>query len=254
MTDDLLFQFPRTEARQVVVSLLNSLTVPGPGLDCEAEVSWSLEVMKYGLRLSPCDSTVTACADLYCSWLSVLLPANTTNTNTNTSTTSIRIPEAVSMDPNQLGRLMLRQVYGLFTKVDTQHLCSALETTCLSVLHLLEDLGRHCHHLEAETVSCLLELLLGVSDLVLSQPGPTSALSQSVISVLWHSWLAAASLSQFPCPALWSSLARLARGWRHRLEVVEHWAATNTALLSLQLARLYGPTFPPLQAAHVGAS
>ena len=228
----------------MVVSLLNSLTAdPGPGLDSEAEVCWSLEVVKYGLRLSPCDSTVTACADLYCSWISVLLPTTVTTTST-----TVRLPGSVTREPDHLGRLMLRQLYGLFTNVDSRHLCSPLETTCLTVLHLLEELGRHCHHLEAETTSCLLELLLGVSDLVLSQPGPASALSQSVISVLSHSWLAASSLSEFPCPALWSSLARLARGWRHRLEVVEHWATLNSALLSLQLPRLYGPTFPPLQA------
>ena len=206
----------------MVVSLLSSLTGAGSDLDCEAELCWSLEVLKYGLRLTPCDSTVTACADLYCTWLSVLLPGPVT----------AKIPGALTREPGHLVRLMLRQLYGLFTNVDTRHLCSPLETTCLTVLHLLEQLGRHCDKLEAETMNSLLELLLGASDLVLSQPGPASGLSQALISVLSHCWLAACSLSQFPRPALWSSLARLARGWRHRLEVVEHWALTNSALLS----------------------
>ena len=205
----------------MVESLLSSLTgeIPAAALEDEAEVVWSLEVVKYGLRLSPCDSTVTACAELYCSWLSVLLPGPRTT----------RIPPALSREPDQLARLMLRQLYGLFSNVDSRHLCPALETTCLTVLNLLECLGRHCHLLQAETLSCLLELLLGLSELVLSQPAPPSALSQSVISSLSHSGLAAASLSQFPGPALWSSLAHLARGWRHRLEVVEHWATLNSA-------------------------
>ena len=224
----------------MVESLLSSLTgeIPAAALEDEAEVVWSLEVVKYGLRLSPCDFTVTACAELYCSWLSVLLPGPRTT----------RIPPALSREPDQLARLMLRQLYGLFSNVDSRHLCPALETTCLTVLNLLECLGRHCHLLQAETLSCLLELLLGLSELVLSQPGPSSALSQSLISSLSHSWLAAASLSQFPGPALWSSLAHLARGWRHRLEVVEHWATLNSALLSHQLVRLHGNNFPPLQA------
>ena len=83
----------------MVESLLSCLTgeIPAAGLEDEAEVVWSLEVVKYGLRLRPCDSTVTACAELYCSWLSVLLPSTSRRPS---------IPVAIRREPEELGRLM----------------------------------------------------------------------------------------------------------------------------------------------------
>ena len=101
---------------------------------------------------------------------------------------------------------------------------------------MLETVGQHCGLLEAQTVTCLLEVLLSSCDLVLSQPGPASPLSQSLLSVLSHSWLAASAQSSFPSAGLWWRLVETARGWRHRPELVAHWALLNTTLLSLQLS------------------
>ena len=84
-----LEKFPRAEARKMVRSVLNSLTGDiYPGLEDETDVLWSLEVLKFGLTLSPCDETVTACADLYSSWFSSLLPSPSSTVPRETVPTS----------------------------------------------------------------------------------------------------------------------------------------------------------------------
>ena len=219
-----LEKFPRPEARQIVSSVLSSVDGGPCCLQEEAEVCWVLEVIKFGARQSPCDVTVTACARLYSSWLSVLVPGQ-----------SSAAPRPVRREPDYMGRLMMRQVLGLFTNVN---LCradtdTALETACLTLLEVLETVGSHSALLQPETVTCLLELLLGACDIVLSQPGSSSPrLSSSLFSALCHCWVASSAQSSFPSPSLWSRLVQLARGWRHRPEVVSHWSVLNISLLS----------------------
>ena len=121
-----------------------------------------------------------------------------------------------------------------------------LESACLKVFLTLENIGQNSLTIEPATWEALLILLLGVTDLLLSPPGPGGHLCHSAASVLCHSWMSACS-KNFPSPSLWKTFQSLATGWRHRIEMISHWSTVNLALLSKQLQFLYDPQFPRLQ-------
>eukprot|EP00092_Neocalanus_flemingeri_P015318 GFUD01016568.1.p1 GENE.GFUD01016568.1~~GFUD01016568.1.p1 ORF type:complete len:1245 (+),score=319.51 GFUD01016568.1:47-3781(+) len=234
-----LDKLPPAESRKVVLSVVSSLPSSSSPLETEQEVSWCLDVLRHGLQIDPCDSLTQDCVNMYCQWLSVLLPMPASN-----------VPIPIFQDANHIARKMLDQLYQLFKKVDYDQLdesdsSSLLVTLCVQVLRLLEKIGQQSAVMERQTWHSLLSLLLSVSDLILGQPGPGGHLCYTVVAVLVHTWLAACARC-FPEPTMWKTFITMCSGWRHRMELVSHWSKVNLTLLAKQLQFMYGPQFPAL--------
>ena len=214
----ILEKFPVKNASNIVRNVLNSLRDISKSLETQVDVDWCLDVLKYGLV---CESSYSVeCVNIYCDWLSVLLPIQNPN-----------IPKLIKNDANYMSRIMFKQIYKLFTTVNPSKPNQELEAACLNVLQTLENIGQNSVTIEPDTWEALLILLLGVTDLLLSPPGPGGHLCHSAASVLCHSWMSACS-KNFPSPSLWKTFQSLATGWRHRIEMISHWSTVNLALLS----------------------
>jgi len=235
----ILDKLPPAESRKVVTSVVSSLPCSSSPLETEQEVSWCLEVLRHGLMIDPCDALTQDCVDLYCQWLSVLLP-----------TPVPTVPTPILQDANHTARKMFNHLYQLFKRVDYDQFedddsSSLLITLCVQVLRLLEEIGQQSAVMERQTWHSLLSLLLAVSDLILAPPGPGGHLCYTVVAVLVHTWVAACAKC-FPEPTMWKTFLTFSSGWRHRMELVSHWSQVNLALLSKQLWFMYGPQFPAL--------
>ena len=231
----LLEKFPQKNASIILSNVTSSLKTLSMKVKTQAELDWIFEVLKYGL-LAVDDVSLTEVVGLYCNWMSVLLPYPSSN-----------IPDIIKTDANHVVRVMFRHIYRLFTNINPLvTVPSFLEVACNTVLTTLENIGQQSAVMEAATWDSLLLLLLGLTDLLLSPPGPGGHLCHTAVSVLCHTWLAACN-THFPAPALWKTFQSLGVGWRHRIEMISHWSTVNLALLSKQLLFLYGPDFPKLQ-------
>ena len=231
----LLEKFPVKNASIILASVTSSLKNLSRKIETQTELDWIFEVLKFGL-IKGNEASLVEVVDLYCDWLSVLLPYPSPN-----------IPDIILRDANHMVREMFRHIYRLFTNINALTPdVSYLEAACNTVLTTLENIGQLSNVMEADTWDSLLLLLLGLTDLLLSPPGPGGHLCHNAASVLCHTWLAACH-RHFPSPALWKTFQSLAIGWRHRIEMISHWSTLNLALLSKQLHFLYGPDHPKLQ-------
>ena len=231
----LLEKFPVKNASIILGSVTSSSKNLSKKIQTQSELDWIFEVLKYGL-LCGNEASLPEVVDLYCDWLSVLLPYPSQN-----------IPVIILKDANHKVRQMFRHIYRLFMNINSLVPApSYLEVACNTVLTTLENIGQLSSVMEADTWDSLLLLLLGLTDLLLSPPGPGGHLCHTAASVLCHTWLAACH-RHFPSPALWKTFQSLAIGWRHRIEMVSHWSTVNLALLSKQLLFLYGPDYPKLK-------
>ena len=198
-----LDSLPPQNAQTIVENVLSCIKNVSKSLETQAEVDWYLDVLCYGLKDS---STVIGCVTVYCDWLSVLLPYPSSN-----------IPKFILEEPNLMSKSMFKQLYSLFSSVDPLHINTETETACMSVLHMLENIGQQSSVMDRSTWDCLLQLLLAGGDLVLSPPGPGGPLCHTAVSVLCHTWLASC-LHHFPSPTMWRTFQSVAVNWRHRSE------------------------------------
>ena len=123
-----LDSFPNQNAETIVQNVLSCIKNVSKCLETQAEVDWYLDVLCFGLKTS---STVVGCVAVYCDWLSVLLPYPSSN-----------IPKFILEEPNLMSKTMFKQLYSLFGSVDPLDVNPETETACMSVLHVLENIGQ----------------------------------------------------------------------------------------------------------------
>lgn len=109
-----LSKLPPDEARRVVSSVVKTvasqlgLTSPKDAkpstLSRETEVIWFMEVICYGLTLPLSEhETIKDCVNVYCEWLSTLLPEPKTC-----------VPAPILEEPNKFSRRVLQHLYHIF--------------------------------------------------------------------------------------------------------------------------------------------
>jgi hypothetical protein len=109
-----LSKLPPEEARRVVSSVVKTVASqlglaspkdarPSP-LSRETEVIWFMEVICYGLTLPLSEhETIKDCVNVYCEWLSTLLPEPKTC-----------VPTPILEEPNKFSRRILQHLYHIF--------------------------------------------------------------------------------------------------------------------------------------------
>ena len=156
-------KFPPEVAQNILKNLVKSIKNVSKTLETQEEVDWTLEVLMHGLRRVDVgdEDCLLECVNVYCDWMSVLLPYPSSN-----------IPKIIMVESNHMSRKMMRQLYLLFTGVNTLMVDTELEAACIKVLQMLESVAHHSSALQHETWDTLLTLLLGATDLILAPPGP----------------------------------------------------------------------------------
>ncbi|KAK4886376.1 hypothetical protein RN001_002647 [Aquatica leii] len=230
----------------VVKQLSNNLGITQAAepssLKSDKEVQWCMEVICFGLSLPLTEHDVVKdCVNIYCEWLSALLP-----------TYKVCVPNPVSNEPNMYARKIITHCYHLFLprEGEGQDVINRQAVLCHRVLRTLQQVAQESKILEMETWESLLLFLLAINDTLLAPPSVkddvADQLCERVLSVLFEVWLIACAKC-FPTPPLWKTLRECCMNWRHRVALIEQWNRLNLALTSRVLSFMYGPTFPELK-------
>ncbi|XP_065158063.1 ral GTPase-activating protein subunit beta isoform X3 [Atheta coriaria] len=232
---------------QIVKQLASNLghtQVPEPSLlVTDHEVQWCMDVICYGLSLPLTEhDAIKDCANIYCEWLSALLPAEP----------RVCVPKPVVDDPNVYARKIIQHFHYLFIprKGEGIDIINRQAVVCHRVLRTLQLIAQESKVLERSTWESLLLFLLAINDTLLAPPtvkdDVADQLCERILSVLFEIWLLAC-VHNFPSPPLWKTLRESCMNWRHRIALVEQWNRVNLALTSKLLSFMYGPTFPELK-------
>ncbi|XP_071742902.1 ral GTPase-activating protein subunit beta isoform X32 [Lepeophtheirus salmonis] len=262
-----LSKFPADDSRNVVISVVrnvaSSLGILGSEakpslLKTDKEISWIMEVISHGLSLPLSEhETIKDCVNIYCEWLSALLP------NPKTC-----VPESIIDEPNRYSRKIISHLYHLFVPrrgevwafiyqdlaQETIHRQAVL---CHRVLRRVQDVVQQSETMERETWEALLGFLLAINDALLAPPTVKDdvgdQLCERVLGALYEIWLISC-VKCFPSPPLWKTFREMSMNWRHRTGLVDQWNRVNLALTSRLLSFMYGPTFPKMKIAEDDAA
>ncbi|KAJ6233543.1 hypothetical protein M0813_29850 [Anaeramoeba flamelloides] len=123
-----------------------------------------------------------------------------------------------------------------------------LETThvnlCLKVINIISTLGDKFYSTyDNETVEFLLDILVGITDSLLSGEGSrqepllTHNLTPHVLKLLFDLWFKSNTTNI----QMWNKLKKAFVNWRHRSATIIQWSATSHALVNSLINQLYGP-------------
>ncbi|XP_071742897.1 ral GTPase-activating protein subunit beta isoform X27 [Lepeophtheirus salmonis] len=270
-----LSKFPADDSRNVVISVVrnvaSSLGILGSEakpslLKTDKEISWIMEVISHGLSLPLSEhETIKDCVNIYCEWLSALLP------NPKTC-----VPESIIDEPNRYSRKIISHLYHLFVprrgeedkvlhiseksgkaRQAAQETIHRQAVLCHRVLRRVQDVVQQSETMERETWEALLGFLLAINDALLAPPTVKDdvgdQLCERVLGALYEIWLISC-VKCFPSPPLWKTFREMSMNWRHRTGLVDQWNRVNLALTSRLLSFMYGPTFPKMKIAEDDAA
>ncbi|XP_071742903.1 ral GTPase-activating protein subunit beta isoform X33 [Lepeophtheirus salmonis] len=253
-----LSKFPADDSRNVVISVVrnvaSSLGILGSEakpslLKTDKEISWIMEVISHGLSLPLSEhETIKDCVNIYCEWLSALLP------NPKTC-----VPESIIDEPNRYSRKIISHLYHLFVprRGEAQETIHRQAVLCHRVLRRVQDVVQQSETMERETWEALLGFLLAINDALLAPPTVKDdvgdQLCERVLGALYEIWLISC-VKCFPSPPLWKTFREMSMNWRHRTGLVDQWNRVNLALTSRLLSFMYGPTFPKMKIAEDDAA
>lgn len=207
-----------------------------------------MEVIGYSLPLTLADhDTIKDCVNIYCEWLSALLPDPKTC-----------VPSPIVQDPNLYARRIVQHLYHLFVprQGDASEMIHRQAVLCHRVLRRIQDIVKQSSVMVTETWESFLGFLLAINDALLSPPTVKEdvgdQLCERVLGVLYEIWLVAC-VKSFPSPPLWKTLRDMCMNWRHRSGLIDQWNRVNLALLSRMLTPLLGPKFPQLRIDDIDA-
>ncbi|XP_061641492.1 ral GTPase-activating protein subunit beta-like isoform X3 [Phyllopteryx taeniolatus] len=241
--------FPTSEAREVAVAVVTALganlgTPTGRSpLRTEAQVKWTLEVLRFGLSLPLDCATLRACVDIYAHWMTVLVSPRDS------------IPPPVVKEPNVYVQKILRHLRALFLP-RSERSAPEYASVCQRVLCAVQLLAREGAGVSGDTWEMLLHFLLCVNQSVLATP--TSAPSCQQVSVSSVEVLFQVSLVScarcFPPRSLWLSWRQMMTTWRFQPAVLDQWTRVVSALTSRSLRLSFGPAFPRFKVADEDAA
>ena len=141
-----LAQFPAESAHNVVINVVKSVSsqlssLPSQAklneaengakttLKTESQIVWFMEVVCHGLSLPLSEhETIKECVNVYCEWLSALLPNSAAS-----------VPAPVLEEPNRYARKMIGHLYHLFVPRKGEGKAKGgrkmVTTQCLSILN-----------------------------------------------------------------------------------------------------------------------
>ena len=208
-------------------------------LSREEEITWFMEVICYGLSLPLSEhDTVKDCVNVYCEWLSALLPGEPKSC----------VPSPIVEESNRFARKIIQHLFHLFVprKGGAQETIGRQAVLCHRVLRRIQDVVQQSKTIDRETWETLLGFLLAINDALLAPPTVKDdvgdQLSGRVLGVLYEIWLVAC-VKCFPSPSLWKTFREMAMNWRHRIGLVDQWNRVTMILTRKLVLFMYGPDF-----------
>ncbi|XP_075869463.1 ral GTPase-activating protein subunit beta [Nelusetta ayraudi] len=224
--------FPPSIGRDVAAAVVKPLRAASSSspLQTNRQVTWTMEVLRYGLTLPLDDDTVGLCVDVYVDWLTALVSPGGS------------APPPISEEPNLYGQKILEHLSCLFTPRSEQ-VSRRYLPLCQQVLAAVQRVAREGTVLSRDTWETLLLFLLHVSEAVLAPPTAAEQLCDQAVALLLEAWLLSCARC-FPPRRLWRAACHTLSHWRWRPSVVEQWGRALRALTSRLLLLTFSPTFP----------
>ncbi|KAM9313554.1 ral GTPase-activating protein subunit beta-like isoform 2-T4 [Pholidichthys leucotaenia] len=228
--------FPPSVGRDVAIAVVKALgaSLANPDnrslLCTDREVTWTMEVLSYGLTLPLDGDTVRLCVGIYLDWLMALVSKRDS------------IPPPISREPNVYAQKIVKHLYSLFLPRSDQ-MNPVYPSLCQQVLCAVQSLARESPLMTKETWETLLHFLLRINHTILAPPTPAGGISDLSMAVLLEVWLLSCS-HWFPSHSLWQTCRQMLSSWRHQPVVVQQWTRIVSALTSRLLQLTFGPTFP----------
>eukprot|EP00045_Choanoeca_perplexa_P016043 m.211509 g.211509 ORF g.211509 m.211509 type:complete len:1244 (+) comp17150_c0_seq2:64-3795(+) len=237
----LLETFPEEQRVKLIsttIGFLSAQPAAIAALQSEFQVKWVLETMAAAMNLPiEHNALISMTARIYCYWL--VKPETG--------------PPALATSYDTLAINMLKHVSLIFhTHCRTPAaLLPAHVTICREILMSLNQLP--FAKLPPQATNTLLGVLLGVSDGLLHHPETVNLLGDSLcdllVQTLLEIWIKVCHLC-FPDTALWQSLFKFFRRWRHRAKTVAWWCVVARGLTSRLKAIMQGKPRQKLKPAN----
>ncbi|EGT41032.1 hypothetical protein CAEBREN_17292 [Caenorhabditis brenneri] len=266
LNSSILDLFTKATSQSVASSLLYELTRSDADenggsirLNNEEHLKWCMQVLNHSLTLSFATSreyeTLKGAVRIYLHWLRALCDTPDNN-----------IPTPLLATPEKYFRNIIDALRWVFCRRDDD-----LDATFVSggsggsqvprglaierqsieiemVLDSLKHLTRNSSRkYQDEVWARSISFLLNSSDILLSEPNATEEMGTRtcvrVADTLFDMWLNAVINEHIPSLTYWSSLATLARRWRHNVPIIECWAKKILGLSVLVCRKMYGDDY-----------
>uniref|UniRef100_A0A1I7U5J2 RALGAPB_N domain-containing protein n=1 Tax=Caenorhabditis tropicalis TaxID=1561998 RepID=A0A1I7U5J2_9PELO len=260
LNSSILDLFTKATSQSVASSLLYELTrsdADAEGgsirLNNEEHLKWCMQVLNHSLTLSFATSreyeTLKGAVRIYLHWLRALCDTPDNN-----------IPTPLLATPEKYFRNIIDALRWVFCRreddLDTtvggqvprglaiERQSIEIEMVLDSLKHLTRNSSRKY---QDEVWARSISFLLNSADILLSEPTATEEMGTRtcvrVADTLFDMWLSAVINEHIPSLTYWSSLATLARRWRHNIPIIECWAKKILGLSVLVCRKMYGDDY-----------
>ncbi|CAB3411086.1 unnamed protein product [Caenorhabditis bovis] len=266
LSSSILDLFTKSTSQSVSSSLIYELTRSDSDengasirLNSEEHLKWCMQVLNHSLTLSFATSreyeTLKGAVRIYLHWLRALCDTPDNN-----------IPTPLLETPEKYFRNIIDALRWVFCRRDDD-----LDSTITTPHHVPKGLAIERQSIEIEMVLDQIKLLtrnssrkyldevwarslsflLNSADLLLSEPNTAdemgSRICVRVADTVFEMWLNAVLNEHIPSLTYWSSLASLARRWRHNVPIIECWAQKILGLTVLVCKKMYGDDYLKIQ-------
>ncbi|NP_001334205.1 Ral GTPase-activating protein subunit alpha/beta N-terminal domain-containing protein [Caenorhabditis elegans] len=260
LNSSILDLFTKATSQSVASSLLYELTRSDADenggsirLNNEEHLKWCMQVLNHSLTLSFATSreyeTLKGAVRIYLHWLRALCDTPDNN-----------IPTPLLATPEKYFRNIIDALRWIFCRREDDFDTTvggqvprglAIERQSIEIDMVLDSLKyltrNSSRKYQDEVWARSISFLLNSSDILLSEPNATEEMGTRtcvrVADTLFDMWLNAVLNEHIPSLTYWSSLATLARRWRHNVPIIECWAKKILGLSTLVCRKMYGDDF-----------
>ncbi|EFO86302.1 hypothetical protein CRE_01529 [Caenorhabditis remanei] len=265
LNSSILDLFTKATSQSVASSLLYELTRSDADenggsirLNNEEHLKWCMQVLNHSLTLSFATSreydTLKGAVRIYLHWLRALCDTPDNN-----------IPTPLLATPEKYFRNIIDALRWVYCRRDDDLDNTltgaqvprglAIERQSIEIEMILDSLKyltrNSSRKYQDEVWARTISFLLNSSDILLSEPNATEEMGTRtcvrVADTLFDMWLNAVINEHIPSLTYWSSLATLARRWRHNVRVlvpiIECWAKKILGLSVLVCRKMYGDDY-----------
>ncbi|CAI2339835.1 unnamed protein product [Caenorhabditis sp. 36 PRJEB53466] len=264
LNSSILDLFTKATSQSVASALLYELTRSDADenggsirLNNEEHLKWCMQVLNHSLTLSFATSreyeTLKGAVRIYLHWLRALCDTPDNN-----------IPTPLLATPEKYFRNIIDALRWVFCRRDDdldatltsssgtqvprglaiERQAIEIEMVLDSLKHLTKNSSRKY---QDEVWARSLSFLLNSADILLCEPNATEEMGTRtcvrVADTLFEMWLNAVINEHIPSLTYWSSLATLARRWRHNVPIIECWAKKILGLSVLVCRKMYGDDY-----------
>uniref|UniRef100_A0A8R1DLQ6 Ral GTPase-activating protein subunit alpha/beta N-terminal domain-containing protein n=1 Tax=Caenorhabditis japonica TaxID=281687 RepID=A0A8R1DLQ6_CAEJA len=264
LNSSILDLFTKATSQSVASALLYELTRSDSDenggsirLNNEEHLKWCMQVLNHSLTLSFTTSreyeTLKGAVRIYLHWLRALCDTPDNN-----------IPTPLLATPEKYFRNIIDALRWVFCRRDDDLDVTitsssgtqvprglAIERQSIEIEMILDSLKHltksSSRKYQDEVWARSLSFLLNSADILLCEPNATEEMGTRtcvrVADTLFDMWLNAVLNEHIPSLTYWSSLATLARRWRHNVPIIECWAKKILGLSVLVCRKMYGDDY-----------